>query len=112
MKSITLKLFVLVVLLIAPGCSKSSNATKPPNVDYYTCTMHPSVKSQDPNGKCPICGMGLVPVLKKTGGEGKASPQMQETKGGEMQGMSGMPGMKAGTNASGAQTHEFVVPVE
>jgi len=117
MKSITLKLFVLVVLLIASACSKSNKATKPPNVDYYTCTMHPSVKSQDPNGKCPICSMDLVPVLKRTGGETKpaASPQMQETKSGEMQGMSGMQGMqgmKGGGETKGAQTSEFVVPVE
>jgi len=54
----------------------------------------------------------LVPVLKKTGGETKASPQMQETKSGEMQGMSGMQGMKGGNDVSGGQTHEFVVPVE
>jgi len=30
-------------------------------VAYYTCSMHPSVKSQDP-GTCPICSMDLVPV--------------------------------------------------
>src|SRR5438552_10202300 len=117
MKSITLKLFVLVVLLIASACSKSNKATKPPNVDYYTCTMHPSVKSQDPNGKCPICSMDLVPVMKGTGGKSKpsASPQMQETQGGEMQGMSGMQGMqgmKGGGEMKGTRTSEFVVPVE
>jgi Cu(I)/Ag(I) efflux system membrane fusion protein len=33
---------------------------------YYTCTMHPFVRSQDPDGKCPVCGMNLVPVLKST----------------------------------------------
>ncbi|MCI0694248.1 efflux RND transporter periplasmic adaptor subunit [candidate division KSB1 bacterium] len=33
-------------------------------IDYYTCTMHPSVKSKEP-GKCPICSMDLVPVMKK-----------------------------------------------
>ena len=33
-------------------------------MDYYTCTMHPSVHSHDPHGKCPICAMDLVPVLK------------------------------------------------
>src|SRR5439155_19697492 len=74
-------------------------------------------------GKCPICGMDLVPVLKKSGGDAttETSPQMQETKaGGEkqgeqmkgMEGMPGMPGMKPGGQMQGGQTREFVVPVE
>src|SRR5437867_3674114 len=121
MKLITQKLTVLIALGVlvfgSASCIKRHPASKPPNVDYYTCTMHPSVKSQDPNGKCPICSMDLVPVLKRTGGETKpaASPQMQETKSGEMQGMSGMQGMqgmKGGGETKGAQTSEFVVPVE
>lgn len=33
-------------------------------IDYYTCTMHPSVRELKP-GKCPICGMELIPVFKK-----------------------------------------------
>ena len=41
---------------------------------YYTCTMHPSVHSHDPKGKCPICSMDLVPVMKK-GGNGGAAPK-------------------------------------
>jgi Cu(I)/Ag(I) efflux system membrane fusion protein len=32
---------------------------------YYTCPMHPSVKQGGP-GKCPICGMDLVPVAKES----------------------------------------------
>jgi Cu(I)/Ag(I) efflux system membrane fusion protein len=32
-----------------------------PAVDHYTCPMHPSVNEKKP-GKCPICGMELVPV--------------------------------------------------
>src|SRR6267143_6543684 len=118
MRMFTRKIAVLIVLFAvvfgAAACGRKGPAGKPSNVEYYTCTMHPPVKSQDPNGKCPICGMDLVPVLKKTGSETKpsASSQMQETKGGEMQGMAGMPGMKGGNDASGAQTHEFVVPVE
>ncbi|HEX2674578.1 MAG TPA: efflux RND transporter periplasmic adaptor subunit, partial [Polyangiaceae bacterium] len=32
-------------------------------IDHYTCSMHPSVKQQAP-GKCPICGMTLIPVTK------------------------------------------------
>lgn len=33
-------------------------------IAYYTCSMHPSVKSEDP-GKCPICSMDLVPVTEQ-----------------------------------------------
>jgi Heavy metal binding domain len=35
-------------------------------IAYYTCTMHPFVRSKDPQGKCPVCGMNLVPVLKSS----------------------------------------------
>jgi Cu(I)/Ag(I) efflux system membrane fusion protein len=34
------------------------------DIAYYSCSMHPSVHSNTP-GKCPICGMDLVPVLKE-----------------------------------------------
>jgi Cu(I)/Ag(I) efflux system membrane fusion protein len=30
-------------------------------IEYYTCTMHPSVRETKP-GRCPICNMDLVPV--------------------------------------------------
>src|SRR5712691_2634161 len=117
---------LLALLLSGASCSKMGGPKKPDNVDYYTCTMHPSVKSQDPNGKCPICSMDLVPVMKRSGGEGKSSASpakpegmkdMQGMKGGgEMKGMSGemkgMPGMKGGAETKAPQTSEFVVPVE
>jgi membrane fusion protein, copper/silver efflux system len=32
-------------------------------VVYYTCSMHPSVRSKEP-GTCPICSMDLVPVKR------------------------------------------------
>ena len=126
MKIFTQKIMLLIALVVllvgAASCGKKGESGKPSNVDYYTCTMHPSVKSQDPHGKCPICSMDLVPVIKKGGGGGEAatesSPQMQgmkgggEKQGGQMQGMEGMPGMKPGGQMQGGQTHEFVVPVE
>jgi Cu(I)/Ag(I) efflux system membrane fusion protein len=34
------------------------------DVDHYTCSMHPSVKQPGP-GKCPICGMDLIPVTRE-----------------------------------------------
>lgn len=30
---------------------------------YWTCSMHPQVRSDKP-GKCPICGMNLIPIYK------------------------------------------------
>src|SRR5207244_12006451 len=119
MKLLTQKiplLSVLVALLfVAASCGKSEGSRKPSNVDYYTCTMHPSVKSQTP-GKCPICSMDLVPVMKRGGKEAKSqgSPQTQNVKssGGEMKDMPGMPGMQTAGGTKGAQTSEFTVQVE
>src|SRR5437667_4809155 len=119
-QKITLLIALVALLFGAASCGKKAGSGKPSNVDYYTCTMHPSVKSKDPKGKCPICGMDLVPVMKKSGSEATAgtSPQMQgmkegaEKQAGQMEGMPGMPGMKPGGQMQGGQTHEFVVPVE
>lgn len=41
-------------------------------IDYWTCTMHPSVKMKEP-GKCPICAMDLVPVGKRVNADAVAS---------------------------------------
>src|SRR6266576_922128 len=108
----------LLVFLVAASCSKQNGSPANSNIDYWTCTMHPSVHSKD-SGKCPICSMDLVPVMKKGGGETKPSPaQTERTKGSEMQGMAGMPGMpgmagmKGGAETKAPQTSEFVVPVE
>jgi membrane fusion protein, copper/silver efflux system len=61
----TVIISVVLTALITAACNKHDAAAKPDDVDYYTCTMHPSVKSEDPKAKCPICGMDLVPVMKK-----------------------------------------------
>ena len=72
-------------LITLTACSRSVQTTKSAgsNVAYYTCTMHPFVRSQDPQGKCPVCGMNLVPVLKSsaatdadTGAATHAAPAM------------------------------------
>jgi Cu(I)/Ag(I) efflux system membrane fusion protein len=55
----------VALLMGVASCKKDGAATKPDDVDYYTCTMHPSVKKQNPTDKCPICSMDLVPVMKK-----------------------------------------------
>src|SRR5689334_10564533 len=63
--------------LLLTSC-KPGAAAKPPDVDYYTCTMHPSVKKQHPTDKCPICSMDLVPVKKKQSGEMNAPATTNE----------------------------------
>jgi Cu(I)/Ag(I) efflux system membrane fusion protein len=81
------------------------------NIEYWTCTMHPSVKLTDP-GTCPICKMDLVPVMKKqTSDEEKPREKMNG-----MQGMHNMPGMDMGKSASDKQGMEtssaFIVSPE
>jgi len=71
--------------LVLGACMKKPAAVSS-DIDYYTCTMHPSVHLQEP-GKCPICSMELVPVMKR----GAAASAAAATTG---------------------ATSEFVVPVE
>jgi membrane fusion protein, copper/silver efflux system len=97
----------LLTLLAAVGCKQSGSAGKPDDVDYYTCTMHPSVKSQDPKGKCPICGMELVAVMKKRAAPGHD----HSTHNGQMPGMPGMP-MEPGATTPPEAPAEFAVPVD
>src|SRR3979411_195732 len=65
-------ILALVVIVGISSCAKPGGTTvADSNVDYYTCTMHPSVHSKTP-GKCPICSMDLVPVLKKVANDSAA----------------------------------------
>ena len=34
--------------------------------EFYTCSMHPQIQQPGP-GKCPLCGMDLIPVVKGQG---------------------------------------------
>jgi membrane fusion protein, copper/silver efflux system len=88
----------LVGFAAIPGCSKPGPAiaTTDSDVDYYTCTMHPSVHSHDPDAKCPICGMDLVPV-KKAGAQTQAAEAIAQ----------GTDGAKASD-----EPHEFTIPLD
>ena len=46
-----------------PSNTNSPSAGQPAAKQLYTCPMHPDVISDQP-GKCPKCGMNLVPVEK------------------------------------------------
>ena len=71
-------------------------------IEYWTCAMHPAVRMKEP-GKCPICGMELIPVTKKPDSdkEPAASQDQKESPSGsgddEMSDMAGMDHSKHGT---------------
>ena len=48
-----------------PHAGHQTNAPEAPAL--WTCSMHPQIRRDRP-GKCPICGMDLVPVKKSVGG--------------------------------------------
>ena len=72
-KEITMKMFTqehsclscsLRFFLARPSCSKKGAVGKTEQRRLLDCTMHPSVHEEGP-GKCPICSMDLVPVMKR-----------------------------------------------
>ncbi|NGP54201.1 efflux RND transporter periplasmic adaptor subunit [Thioalkalivibrio sp. XN8] len=46
----------------APGHSAATAGADAAEPVVYTCSMHPQVRSTDPDAPCPICGMDLIPV--------------------------------------------------
>src|SRR5947199_3677807 len=55
--------FLLTFILVAITSALLAQAPKP-QATQYTCVMHPEV-IQDHPGKCPKCGMELVPMEKE-----------------------------------------------
>lgn len=55
------------------ACRKPQATGLPPGVFYYTCSMHNWVRENAP-GKCPVCGMDLIPVMKSGADGATASP--------------------------------------
>lgn len=70
-------LFLLVGMVIAGAFSRTSGSSVPDSPEasasvpagetLWTCSMHPQIRQPKP-GKCPICGMDLIPVAKTSGG--------------------------------------------
>ncbi len=111
----TMKLFVQKIALLimlatllygAASCSKNSSTGKPNKIDSWPCTMHPSVREKGP-GKCPICSMDLVPVMKESTtptGSSKSVPHHDHA--------AMLAGKPSDRSATSSPSHEFVVPVE
>lgn len=68
-----MKRLILLILLAASVTISIAQTTKPAKQKNekdstanikYTCTMHPEILSDKP-GKCPKCGMTLVPKKSK-----------------------------------------------
>jgi Cu(I)/Ag(I) efflux system membrane fusion protein len=97
----------VVILAITPACSKRDGAGgRDSNIDHWTCTMHPSVHAKDP-GKCPICSMDLVPVMK-----GSATPASSSKNAPQHDHAAMLAGKPTGSSATSSPSNEFVVPVE
>ncbi len=60
----TLVLFVLAfaIITVIASCKQKKTVTTDTGT-FHTCSMHPQIMEPKP-GKCPICGMNLIPVQK------------------------------------------------
>ena len=109
-----LLVFGIGVILGSVGCSKApqTNTTvAAKDIDYWTCTMHPSVHSKIP-GKCPICSMDLVPVFKKVANtNARGKPANTSVAKGDSAATPDNGSMPV-ESPSGNKPGEFSVPVE
>jgi len=96
----------VVMFAITPACSKRGRGGRDSNIDYWTCTMHPSVREKGP-GKCPICSMDLVPVMKASATPASSSKNPPQHDHAAM-----LAGKPSDSSATSSPSHEFVVPVE
>lgn len=77
---ITLVIGVTIGWMISPSSTNESSSTashEHSGSEIWTCSMHPSVRQSEP-GKCPICGMDLIP-LGDDSAEDMEGVQMSET---------------------------------
>src|SRR2546430_16191950 len=58
------RILTLILVATIPSVLLAQTPTPKPEATQYTCVMHPEVV-QDHPGKCPKCGMELVPVRKQ-----------------------------------------------
>lgn len=61
-RTLVLLIVVSAVFTGVQSCRNKKTIAKETN-SFYTCSMHPQIIEPHP-GKCPICGMNLIPVQK------------------------------------------------
>src|SRR5260370_2149935 len=104
-------LLVLVVLGLG-ACSKLGGNFVAADVDYWTCGMLPSVHSTTP-GKCPICGMGLVPIVRqKTDVSGSPNAGQQPDSEATARQSPGRKELSGEDDVLQSDLREFIVPVQ
>jgi membrane fusion protein, copper/silver efflux system len=72
MKNLSL---ILLFVMFLPSCEEKK--VEKDNHSYYTCSMHPQVVSHSP-GKCPICGMALIRLIKEPVKKNKDDIQLSD----------------------------------
>jgi hypothetical protein len=105
--------FIILILVGLGACSKRANPVGSANVDYWTCAMHPSVRSQN-SGKCPICGMDLMPVMSQT--RESSVPAVNSHSSGDHLATGQQEGRKKtsakGDNIDNSKPKQFFVPIQ
>ena len=65
----TLLVGIAIGGLVFQGSDDNKNTpVEKNNQEIWTCSMHPQIRQSEP-GKCPICGMDLVPLSSNNGSE-------------------------------------------
>jgi membrane fusion protein, copper/silver efflux system len=105
----TWRWLILIVVGLA-ACSRPANHSVAVDVDYWTCGMHPSVRSKSP-GKCPICGMELVAVAKT---DASGSPNSDQLAVGSVTArqLAGRKELSSEDGVPQPDAREFTVPVQ
>ncbi len=61
------------------GDAANGNKTEKKEAEVWTCSMHPQIK-MDKFGKCPLCGMDLIPLSTSGSGSGIDPDEIHFTK--------------------------------
>ena len=60
------------------GHAHAESGTESAEPTIWTCSMHPQIRQPEP-GKCPICGMELIPLVDNASDDGPRTLSMSES---------------------------------